>query len=52
LSHKEKEKKKDKEKGLKNIKIAKDCKSKCCKKYKKGEEKRCDRCPMFDLLRK
>ena len=25
-------------------------KSKCCKKYKKGEEKRCGKCPCFDLL--
>ena len=28
------------------------CKSKCCKKYKKGEQKRCKRCPCFDLLKK
>ncbi|TMU54739.1 hypothetical protein FGG15_11095 [Flagellimonas algicola] len=28
------------------------CKVKCCKKYKKGENKRCKRCPCFDLLKK
>ncbi|SNY95354.1 hypothetical protein SAMN06265377_1022 [Flagellimonas pacifica] len=28
------------------------CKTKCCKKYKKGENKRCKRCPCFDLLKK
>ncbi|MGJ8736604.1 hypothetical protein [Zobellia laminariae] len=27
-------------------------KSKCCKKYKKNESKRCGRCPCFDLLKK
>ena len=27
-------------------------KSKCCKKYKKSESKRCKKCPCFDLLKK
>ena len=27
-------------------------KSKCCKKYKKAENKRCKKCPCFDLLKK
>jgi len=27
-------------------------KSKCCKKFKKGEHKRCKKCPCFDLLKK
>lgn len=27
-------------------------KSKCCKKYKKVEHKRCKKCPCFDLLKK
>tara|TARA_R110002012_G_scaffold322106_1_gene555826 strand:- start:9646 stop:9822 length:177 start_codon:yes stop_codon:yes gene_type:complete len=27
-------------------------KSKCCKKYKKGVDKRCKKCPCFDLLKK
>lgn len=27
------------------------CKSKCCKKYKKGEHKRCGKCPCGDLLK-
>ncbi len=50
---KEKDKKKDKKKQiLKNIKIAENCKSKCCDKFKKGENKRCGRCPMFDLIKK
>ena len=30
----------------------KGCKTKCCKKYKKGENKRCTKCPCYDLLRK
>lgn len=36
----------------KKVKIAKNVKSKCCKKYKKGEGKRCKRCPCFDVLKK
>jgi hypothetical protein len=53
LSNKEKEKKKDKKKKLlKDIKVAANCKSKCCDKYMKGEKKRCSRCPMFDLIKK
>ncbi len=28
------------------------CKTKCCKKYKKGENKRCSRCPCYDLMKK
>ncbi|RKE98983.1 hypothetical protein [Ichthyenterobacterium magnum] len=27
-------------------------KSKCCKKYKKSEAKRCKKCPCFDLIKK
>jgi len=27
-------------------------KSKCCKKFKKGEAKRCKKCPCFDLVKK
>ena len=27
-------------------------KSKCCKKFKKAEYKRCKKCPCFDLIRK
>tara|TARA_R110000796_G_scaffold116524_5_gene229082 strand:+ start:134 stop:310 length:177 start_codon:yes stop_codon:yes gene_type:complete len=27
-------------------------KSKCCKKFKKSESKRCKKCPCFDLLKK
>ena len=30
----------------------KKCKSTCCKKYKKSEQKRCKKCPCFDLLKK
>ena len=59
-----KDKEKDKKKGKKekkdqkkkallaNIKVAENCKSKCCGKYEKGENKRCGRCPMFDLIKK
>ena len=28
------------------------CKTKCCKKYKKGENKRCSKCPCYDLMKK
>ena len=55
MSKKEKEKKKKKDiknEILKKIKVAENCKSSCCEKYKKGEKKRCSRCPMFDLLKK
>jgi hypothetical protein len=54
VSSKEKDKKnKNKKKEiLANIKIAANCKSKCCDKYTKGEKKRCSRCPMFDLIKK
>jgi hypothetical protein len=48
---KDKKKKKDKKEILATIKIAENCKSKCCGKFKKGENKRCGRCPMFDLLK-
>jgi hypothetical protein len=27
-------------------------KSKCCKKYKKSESKRCKKCPCYDLMKK
>ncbi|GAA3587545.1 hypothetical protein GCM10022396_00860 [Flavivirga amylovorans] len=27
-------------------------KTSCCKKFKKGENKRCKKCPCFDLLKK
>jgi hypothetical protein len=50
---KEKSKKKDKKKEiLKKLKVAENCKSSCCEKYKKSEKKRCSRCPMFDLIKK
>jgi len=40
-----------KPKNLKNL-LTQNVKSKCCKKYKKGEKKRCGRCPCYDLLKK
>lgn len=50
---KEKDKKKKKKKdNLDKIKKVEGIKSKCCDKYKKGEKKRCDNCPMFDLKKK
>lgn len=27
-------------------------KSKCCKKFKKSESKRCKKCPCYDLIKK
>ncbi|PCE66165.1 hypothetical protein [Sediminicola luteus] len=38
-------------KALKQL-IPDKTKSKCCKKFKKGEHKRCGKCPCFDLLKK
>ncbi|MFN7043934.1 MAG: hypothetical protein ACK4M1_01960 [Flavobacterium sp.] len=52
MSKEEKKKKKNKELLLTEIKIAENCKSKCCGKFEKGEHKRCKRCPMFDLIKK
>jgi hypothetical protein len=54
LSKKEKNKekkkeKKDKKRLLKKDTVAGKLKSKCCEKYKKGEDKRCKKCPRFDL---
>ena len=40
-----------KPKNLKNL-LSQNVKTKCCKKYKKGEKKRCGRCPCYDLLKK
>jgi len=48
---KKKEAKKQKKALLKELPLT-DCKTKCCKKYKKGENKRCKRCPCFDLFKK
>jgi len=47
---KNKESKKDKKNLLESDKPKKGLKSKCCEKYKKGEDKRCKRCPGFDLI--
>jgi hypothetical protein len=49
--------KKDKKKAVKKLKklgvITTDkVKSSCCKKFKKGENKRCKKCPCYDLLKK
>jgi len=49
---KKKEKKKLKKALLKELPHNGNCKTKCCKKYKKGENKRCKKCPCFDLLKK
>jgi len=49
--------KKKKKKAIKELKrigiITTDkVKSSCCKKFKKGENKRCKKCPCFDLFKK
>jgi hypothetical protein len=57
---KKKESKKDSKKKSKKLRkllqktlgIVENPKAECCEKYKKSEEKRCTRCPMFDLLKK
>ncbi|WP_197276043.1 hypothetical protein [Mangrovimonas sp. TPBH4] len=54
---KKKDKKKKKKEAIKQLHAsgiinADKVKSSCCKKYKKGENKRCKKCPCFDLLKK
>lgn len=49
---KNKEKKKDKKESHKKDVPKGKLKSKCCENYKKGEDKRCKRCPRFDLGKK
>jgi predicted transcriptional regulator len=34
------------------IELPKNVKDSCCKKFKKGEKKRCKKCPCFDLAKK
>tara|TARA_R110002051_G_scaffold195022_1_gene263283 strand:+ start:284 stop:475 length:192 start_codon:yes stop_codon:yes gene_type:complete len=41
---------KKEQKTLLKASAPKGCKTKCCDKYKKSEDKRCKRCPCFDLL--
>ncbi|WP_165780052.1 hypothetical protein [Hanstruepera neustonica] len=54
---KKKKEKKQQKKALKTLHKAgiinaNKVKSKCCEKYKKGEQKRCGKCPCFDLFQK
>ncbi|MFE3867445.1 hypothetical protein ACFX5E_05070 [Flavobacterium sp. LS2P90] len=49
---KNKDKKKDKKGHPEKDGTKGKLKSKCCEKYKKGEDKRCKRCPGFDLVKK
>jgi hypothetical protein len=49
---KEKKVRKLQEKALKALAKEGKVKSKCCAKYKKGEHKRCGKCPCFDLLQR
>lgn len=41
----------DKEGNKVKRKLPKVVKSKCCKKYQKGENKRCKKCPCYDLIK-
>jgi len=50
-------KKKKQKKAIKKlrklgIELPEKVKSSCCKKFKKGENKRCKKCPCFDLIKK
>ena len=36
---------------IKGVKSSDIVKSKCCKKFEKSENKRCKKCPCFDLLK-
>tara|TARA_R110002050_G_scaffold94765_1_gene197031 strand:+ start:8748 stop:8924 length:177 start_codon:yes stop_codon:yes gene_type:complete len=49
--------KKKQKKALKKLQklgidVPEKVKSSCCKKFKKGESKRCKKCPCFDLFKK
>jgi hypothetical protein len=39
------------EKLAKTMCSPKGCKPSCCEKFRKGEHKRCKKCPCFDLLK-
>ena len=53
IAEKEKKELKKLKKAMLREHPAKDkAKSNCCEKYKKGEHKRCGRCPCFDLAQK
>lgn len=47
-----KKKKASKKSHKLGIELQKKVKSNCCKKFKKGENKRCKKCPCFDLIKK
>ncbi|MFV8368709.1 hypothetical protein [Flavobacterium sp. LB2R40] len=49
---KNKDSKKEKKTILKKGSGKENLKTECCGKYKKGEQKRCKNCPMFDLRKK
>lgn len=49
---KKKKKSDNHKKGKLKTLAPKGCKTKCCKKYKKSESKRCKRCPCYDLAKK
>jgi hypothetical protein len=49
---KKKKNKKLKKERIKVLETLTKVKSKCCKKYKKAENRRCKKCPCFDLLKK
>lgn len=54
---KKKEQKKKQKKTIKKLKklgidVPDKVKSSCCKKFKKGENKRCKKCPRLDLIKK
>ncbi|MGC6432378.1 MAG: hypothetical protein ACON5F_15140 [Jejuia sp.] len=52
MGKKKKQKKAIKKLNEMGMELPKKVKSSCCKKYKKGENKRCKKCPCFDLLKK
>lgn len=51
-SNKQQKKERVKRLETKGLPIQGCTKSKCCKKYKKTESKRCKKCPCFDLIKK
>jgi hypothetical protein len=52
VGKKNKYKKALKELQLLGIEVPKKVKKDCCKKYIKGENKRCKKCPCFNLIKK
>ncbi|WP_181896366.1 hypothetical protein [Seonamhaeicola aphaedonensis] len=52
MGKKKKQKKAIKKLREAGVELPSKVKSSCCKKFKKGENKRCKKCPCYDLVKK